>query len=205
MHIGSMASRVKRSISMGTQACWPLKWRTQSTRAWTWFTLATRSKKWHGKYYKKNMFGCFYVYNDGITRISDDKLYFNSSQLRTPQPTAQSDLRSFSSTVKPPSVVWKHSAMSSSRFSFRRKRQPRWKPAAWLCSSLHFRLISFQIILLPVINMGVFTQKSVFKGHITVVRKNRTVVFLCLVESKRRGGETWDSCHYFQERQPCEI
>ena len=33
--------------------------------------------------------------------------------------------------------------------------------------------------------MGVFTQKSVFKGHITVVRKNRTVVFLCLVESKR--------------------
>ena len=108
-------------------------------------------------------------------------------------------------TVKPPSVVWKHSAMSSSRFSFRRKRQPRWKPAAWLCSSLHFRLISFQIILLPVINMGVFTQKSVFKGHITVVRKNRTVVFLCLVESKRRGGETWDSCHYFQERQPCEI
>ena len=76
MHIGSMASRVKRSISMGTQACWPLKWRTQSTRAWTWFNLATRSKKWHGKYYKKNMFGCFYVYNDGITRISDDKLYF---------------------------------------------------------------------------------------------------------------------------------
>ena len=62
------------------------------------------------------MFGCFYVYNDGITRISDDKLYFNSSQLRTPQPTAQSDLRSFSllmilatslkaPTVKPPSVV----------------------------------------------------------------------------------------------------
>ena len=194
MHIGSMASRVKRSISMGTQACWPLKWRTQSTRAWTWFTLATRSKKWHGKYYKKNMFGCFYVYNDGITRISDDKLYFNSSQLRTPQPTAQSDLRSFpllmilatslkAPTVKPPSVVWKHSAMSSSRFSFRRKRQPRWKPAAWLCSSLHFRLISFQIILLPVINMGVFTQKSVFKGHITVVRKYRSVVFLCLVES----------------------
>ena len=47
------------------------------------------------------MFGCFYVYNDGITRISDDKLYFNSSQLRTPQPTAQSDLRSFSSTYDP--------------------------------------------------------------------------------------------------------
>lgn len=46
--------------------------------------------------------------------------------------------------------------------------------------------------------MGVFTQKSVFKGHITVVRKNRTVVFLCLVESKRRGGER-DACHYFKK------